>query len=102
MAKAMTRRETLKRGIVAAGALALVPEWALPALAQGEVDVPFTDIPATFNPSPADGARRFLDLRKIDGLLTPTENDRRPPPLSPATAATVFRRTSEPARPWVG
>ena len=73
MAKAMTRRETLKRGIVATGALALVPEWALPALAQGEVDVPFTDIPATFNPSPADGARRFLDLRTIDGLITPAD-----------------------------
>ena len=51
----MTRRETLKRGLAAAGALALVPEWALPALAQGEVDVPFTDIPATFNSSPPDG-----------------------------------------------
>ena len=73
MANAMTRRETLKRGLAAAGALALVPEWALPALAQGDVDVPFTDIPATFNPSPADGARRFLDLRKIDGLITPTD-----------------------------
>jgi DMSO/TMAO reductase YedYZ molybdopterin-dependent catalytic subunit len=73
MANGMTRRDTLKRGIAAAGALALVPEWALPALAQGDVDVPFTDIPATFNPSPADGARRFLDLRKIDGLITPTD-----------------------------
>src|SRR5512134_992418 len=73
MANAITRRETLKRGVAAAGALALVPEWALPALAQGEVDVPFTDIPATFDPSPADGARRFLDLRKIDGHLTPTD-----------------------------
>jgi DMSO/TMAO reductase YedYZ molybdopterin-dependent catalytic subunit len=73
MAHEMTRRETLRRGLAAAGALALVPEWALPALAQGEVDVPFTDIPATFNPSPADGARRFLDLRKIDGLITPSD-----------------------------
>jgi DMSO/TMAO reductase YedYZ molybdopterin-dependent catalytic subunit len=73
MANGMTRRETLARGIAAAGALALVPEWALPALAQGDVDVPFTDIPATFNPSPADGARRSLDLRKIDGLITPTD-----------------------------
>jgi DMSO/TMAO reductase YedYZ molybdopterin-dependent catalytic subunit len=73
MPNGMTRRETLKRGMAAAGALALVPEWALPALAQGDVDVPFTDIPATFNPSPADGARRFLDLRKIDGLITPTD-----------------------------
>ena len=73
MANGVTRRETLTRGIAAAGALALVPEWALPALAQGDVDVPFTDIPATFNPSPADGARRSLDLRKIDGLITPTD-----------------------------
>jgi DMSO/TMAO reductase YedYZ molybdopterin-dependent catalytic subunit len=55
------------------GALALVPEWALPALAQGEVDVPFTDVPATFNFSPADGARRFLDLRTIEGLITPSD-----------------------------
>jgi DMSO/TMAO reductase YedYZ molybdopterin-dependent catalytic subunit len=73
MTKGMTRRETLRRGAAAAGALALVPEWALPVLAQGEVDVPFTDVPATFNFSPADGARRFLDLRKIDGPITPTD-----------------------------
>jgi DMSO/TMAO reductase YedYZ molybdopterin-dependent catalytic subunit len=73
MTDGLSRRETLKRTLAAAGALALVPEWALPALAQGEIDVPFTDIPATFNPSPADGARRFLDLRTIDGLITPTD-----------------------------
>jgi DMSO/TMAO reductase YedYZ molybdopterin-dependent catalytic subunit len=73
MATELTRRETLKRGLAAAGALALVPEWALPALAQGEVDVPFTDLPATFNFSPPGGNNRFLDLRKIDGFLTPTD-----------------------------
>jgi DMSO/TMAO reductase YedYZ molybdopterin-dependent catalytic subunit len=73
MSNEMTRRETLKRGLAVAGALALVPEWALPALAQGEVDVPFTDIPATFNPNPATGNNRFLDLRKIDGFITPTD-----------------------------
>ena len=67
------RRETLKRGLTAVAALAVVPEWALPALAQGDVDVPFTDIPATFNPAPAGGARRFLDLRKIDGMITPSD-----------------------------
>jgi DMSO/TMAO reductase YedYZ molybdopterin-dependent catalytic subunit len=59
--------------MAAAAILALVPEWALPALAQGDADVPFTDIPDTFNPRPADGARRMLDLRKIDGLMTPTD-----------------------------
>ena len=69
----MTRRDTLKRGAAAAALLALVPEWAVPALAQGEVDVPFTDIPATFNPAPANGARRMLDIRKIDGNITPND-----------------------------
>ena len=73
MAVEMTRRQTLKRGLAAAGALALVPEWALPALAQGETDVPFTDVPATFNFSPPNGNNRFLDLRRIDGLMTPAD-----------------------------
>ncbi len=73
MPELMTRRETLKRGLIAASALALVPEWAWPALAQGEVDVPFTDIPATFNPINPNGVNRLLDLRKIDGLITPTD-----------------------------
>jgi DMSO/TMAO reductase YedYZ molybdopterin-dependent catalytic subunit len=69
----MTRRETLKRGLLAAGALAVVPEWALPALAQGEVDVPFTDVPATFNPNPPAGNNRFLDIRTIDSFITPAD-----------------------------
>ena len=69
----MTRRETLRLGLTTAAGLALVPEWALPALAQGEVDVPFTDYPANFVTSPADGARRTIDLRKIDGLITPAD-----------------------------
>jgi DMSO/TMAO reductase YedYZ molybdopterin-dependent catalytic subunit len=68
----MTRRDTLRLGMAAAG-LTLVPEWALPALAQGEVDVPFTDFPANFVTGPADGARRVLDIRKIDGLITPAD-----------------------------
>jgi DMSO/TMAO reductase YedYZ molybdopterin-dependent catalytic subunit len=69
----MTRRETLKRGLLAAGALAVVPEWAIPALAQGEVDVPFTDVPATFNPNPPAGNNRFLDLRTLDSFITPAD-----------------------------
>jgi DMSO/TMAO reductase YedYZ molybdopterin-dependent catalytic subunit len=72
MGAEITRRETLKRGLSVAAGLALL-DWALPVLAQGEVDVPFTDIPATFNPTPANGARRMLDLRKIDGLVTPND-----------------------------
>jgi DMSO/TMAO reductase YedYZ molybdopterin-dependent catalytic subunit len=72
MSTELTRRDTLKRGLAAASLLAL-PEWVIPALAQGETDVPFTDVPATFNTGPADGARRLLDIRKIDGFITPTD-----------------------------
>ena len=47
-----TRREILKGGLAVAGLGALgIPEWALPALAQGETLVPFTDLPAT-TPAP--------------------------------------------------
>jgi DMSO/TMAO reductase YedYZ molybdopterin-dependent catalytic subunit len=72
MATVLTRRETLKRGALAAGLLAL-PEWALPALAEGEVDVAFTDYPDSFVASPANGERRMLDLRKMDGPITPND-----------------------------
>src|SRR5258708_905630 len=65
-----TRRDTLKRGLAAAGLLAFATDWAAPALAQGEVDVPFTDIPATFNPNNATTGVRMLDIRKIDGPFT--------------------------------
>lgn len=73
MSTQMTRRETLIRGIAAASLLTLVPDWATPALAQGESDVPFTDIPESFNPTPAGSSTRLLDIRKIDGLVTPKD-----------------------------
>jgi len=60
-------------GMTAAGVLATLPEWATPALAQGDADVPFTDIPATFNPTNPTNQTRLLDIRKIDGMLTPKE-----------------------------
>jgi DMSO/TMAO reductase YedYZ molybdopterin-dependent catalytic subunit len=72
MSADLSRRETLKRGLVAASLLAL-PEWILPALAQGETDAPFTDVPATFNPRPPNGNNRFLDLRTLDGRITPAD-----------------------------
>jgi DMSO/TMAO reductase YedYZ molybdopterin-dependent catalytic subunit len=68
-----TRRETLKRGLAAASLLALVPEWATPALAADEVDVPFTDIPKNFNPNNPNSTTRMLDIRKIDGPFTPKD-----------------------------
>src|SRR5580692_6602957 len=73
MIEEITRRETLRRGLAATSLLALIPEWATPALAQGETDVPFTDIPKTFNPSNPSSPTRMLDIRKIDGALTPKD-----------------------------
>src|SRR5436309_10116017 len=63
----ITRRESVRNGL-----LALASGWALPALAQGETIVPFTDLPANFNPTPAPD-RRTLDIRKIDGPFTPAD-----------------------------
>ena len=57
-----TRRELLKGGLAVAGlSLFGVPEWALPALAQGETLVPFTDLPENANFTPA-ADRRLLDV----------------------------------------
>ena len=65
-----TRRDVLRGSLALAGLTALgVPEWVLPALAQGEVIVPFTDLPDVFNATPAPD-RRLLDVRTIDGPLT--------------------------------
>jgi len=48
----------------------VLPEWALPVLAQGETLVPFTDIPENVRwEVPPD--RRTLDIRTIDGPFTP-------------------------------
>jgi DMSO/TMAO reductase YedYZ molybdopterin-dependent catalytic subunit len=69
----MTRRETLIRGLAATSLLSLIPDWAMPALAQGENDVPFTDIPKAFNPAPPGSATRLLDIRKIEGHVTPKD-----------------------------
>jgi DMSO/TMAO reductase YedYZ molybdopterin-dependent catalytic subunit len=71
MSEHVTRRDTVRRGLAAAG-LALLPEWAFPALAQNETIVPFSDIPANFNPTPTP-ERRTLDVRKIDGPFTPKD-----------------------------
>jgi hypothetical protein len=57
----------------AAGLLATFPEWAIPALGQNEVDIPFTDLPANFNPGSPNARSRLLDIRKIDRLITPKD-----------------------------
>jgi DMSO/TMAO reductase YedYZ molybdopterin-dependent catalytic subunit len=67
------RRDILKGSLAIAGLSALgIPEWALPALAQGETLVPFTDLPA--NPPAAAADRRLLDIRTIDAPLTPKDS----------------------------
>ncbi len=65
-----TRREILKGSLAWAGLSVLgIPEWALPALAEGETLVPFTDLPENMNLTPAPD-RRIIDIRKIDGPFT--------------------------------
>ena len=71
MPERITRRETFK-GWAAASLLALA-DRAMPALAQGETEMTFTDIPATFNPNNPNATSRMLDIRKIDGLFTPKD-----------------------------
>jgi DMSO/TMAO reductase YedYZ molybdopterin-dependent catalytic subunit len=68
-----TRRDILK-GSLALGGLALlgIPDWALPALAQGETLVPFTDLPANVVTNPA-ADRRIIDIRNIEGPFTPKD-----------------------------
>ncbi len=72
MPENITRRESLRRGLAAAGVAALASGWEMPALAQGETLVPFTDLPANINLTPS-AERRTLDVRKIDGPLTPAD-----------------------------
>jgi DMSO/TMAO reductase YedYZ molybdopterin-dependent catalytic subunit len=73
MTRHNTRRDILKGGLAAAGLGVLgIPNWALPALAQGETLVPFTDLPETINLNPA-ADRRIIDIRHIGGALTPRD-----------------------------
>jgi DMSO/TMAO reductase YedYZ molybdopterin-dependent catalytic subunit len=71
---ASSRRTLLKQlGLVGVGlSIADLPGWVLPALAQSETLVPFTDYPPTFNPTPS-ATNRTLDIRKIDGPFTPKD-----------------------------
>jgi DMSO/TMAO reductase YedYZ molybdopterin-dependent catalytic subunit len=73
MAKEIMRREALLRGLAVTGLLGLAPDAVKRALAQGDTDVPFTDIPATFNPNRPGAPTRMLDIRKIDGPFTPKD-----------------------------
>src|SRR5499427_6988629 len=68
-----TRREMLKGSLALAGLGVIgLPEWVLPAPAEGETVVPFTDIPANANFG-TNGERRTYDIRKIDSPFTPKD-----------------------------
>jgi len=71
------RRKLLKgalgSGILAAG-FASTPSFILPALAQGERLIPFTDVPDTFQVRPVrPNSTHYLDTREIDSFVT--DND---------------------------
>jgi DMSO/TMAO reductase YedYZ molybdopterin-dependent catalytic subunit len=73
MSTETSRRNVLKGSLALAGLGVLgVPEWAFPALAQGETMVPFTDLPdeIVLERTPD---RRIIDIRHIDGALTPRD-----------------------------
>ena len=58
MSEQHSRREVLRGGLAAATVGMLgVPDWVLPALAQGATVVPFLEFPETFNANPAPDRR---------------------------------------------
>jgi DMSO/TMAO reductase YedYZ molybdopterin-dependent catalytic subunit len=68
-----TRRDILKGSLALAGlSIVGIPEWMLPALAQGETLVPFTDLPEKIVLAPT-ADRRIIDIRNIDGPITPKD-----------------------------
>ena len=71
--KQTSRRKLLKTGLALAGlGLVSVPEWVLPALAEGETVVPFLDFPERVVTNPAVD-RRIIDIRTINGPFTPKD-----------------------------
>ena len=73
MSKQTTRREVLQGGVALAGLGVFgVPEWAFPALAQGEELVEFTDLPENIVLARTPD-RRIIDVRHIDGAITPAD-----------------------------
>jgi DMSO/TMAO reductase YedYZ molybdopterin-dependent catalytic subunit len=71
MSGTSTRRESLKNALMAFGALTVFADEAFPAA--GDTDVTFTDIPKTFGQPAPNSTTRLLDIRKIEGPLTPKD-----------------------------
>lgn len=71
------RRDILKGGLALGGlaAASQLPFWSELALAQGELLVPFTDVPETFAVPPViAGSIHFLDTREIASFYTPADD----------------------------
>ena len=69
-----SRRKVLKGGMMAAGAAA-APSFILPALAQGERLVPFTDVPESFQiPPQQPNSTYWQDTREISEFVTDNED----------------------------
>jgi DMSO/TMAO reductase YedYZ molybdopterin-dependent catalytic subunit len=68
-----SRRDILRGGLAAASLGVIgVPDWVLPALAQGATVVPFLEFPETFNANPAPD-RRLFDTRTLTSFTTPKD-----------------------------
>jgi DMSO/TMAO reductase YedYZ molybdopterin-dependent catalytic subunit len=72
MSETITRRESLRNALMAVGVLTAFADQAFPA-ATGGLDVEFTDIPKTFGQPAPNSTTRLLDIRRIDGPLTPED-----------------------------
>ncbi len=69
-----SRRKVLKGGMLAAGAAA-APSFILPALAQGERLIPFTDVPESFQiPPQQPNSTYWQDTREISEFVTDNED----------------------------
>ena len=69
-----SRRKVLKGGMLAAGAAA-APSFILPALAQGERLIPFTDVPESFQiPPQQPNSTYWQDTREISEFVTENED----------------------------
>lgn len=73
----LDRRTLLKHSVntsLTLGAAASL-SWAMPALAQGEVLVPFSDMPEDFSRGPAEaGGTHYLDTRQISDFYTDNQD----------------------------
>jgi len=74
----LNRRSLLKNSVktgLTLGAITGLPHWAIPAMAQGEVLVRFTDMPENYSRGPAlPGATHFLDTRQIDSFYSDNQD----------------------------